>query len=156
MLWKGPNGSEALLTCIIRNYKSFCSTLGSLWYPWGIPKGSIRPKTEHNIINMRNITKLTCRHIWAPCGYQEAQGGPIWPVIIYDTREKCFRAIWTLPEDHRVLMLILPASPCFRPNWLIWDPLGTLKASGWSNMTYNYVLYMWEVFQGHSNPSRAS
>ena len=30
------------------------------------------------------------------------------------------------------------------------------KASGWASMTYNYVFYMWEVFQGHLDPSRAS
>ena len=27
-----------------------------------------------------------------------------------------------------------------------WAPVGTKKAPGWDNKTYEYVFYMWEVF----------
>ena len=53
-------------------------------------------------------------------GTKGSQGGPIWPMIIYHTREKYFRAIWTFSEDHRVRMLILPVRTSqhwFQNNW---------------------------------------
>ena len=41
--------------------------------------------------------------LWIP---KRIKGGPICLTIMYYTCETCFRAIWTLPEHHRVHMLI--------------------------------------------------
>ena len=38
---------------------------------------------------------------------ERPQGGPAWLIIMYFTCEKCFRAIWTLPEHHGAHMSVL-------------------------------------------------
>ena len=48
--------------------------------------------------------------LWIP---KRPQGVSIWLIIMYFTCEKCFRAIWTLPEHHRVRMLISASLPLF-------------------------------------------
>jgi hypothetical protein len=66
MLWKGPNGPETCLTCILHNSKAYWPTLGPFRHPQGVPKGSIWPKTEPT------WPKLTC-------GPYDALKGSKWP-----------------------------------------------------------------------------
>ena len=56
MLWKGPNGPEAILTCIIHNYKSYWTTLEPLRYSRGAHVSQFGLKQSlTGKINMRTL-----------------------------------------------------------------------------------------------------